>query len=174
MKKSEYEQVKELGFKALDRVDNALNFADAKVGFLFAFVSLLVGLMIDHFATIQAIFSSGAAVHAWILGISIGGMAVGIVAIIVASIFVVFPRLNVATKPSYLFFGTIHAIEVDELIKQFSALETYEAIEHILAQLHAVSIIAHKKFASVKIAMIGAIGVFIAWLIIMVEVLLVG
>ena len=164
----------EMGLKALERVDNVLNFADSKVGFLIAFISLLIGLLVDQFSLIKQLLLSQNHLYATLIGIAIFLMSSGLILILVSSMQIVFPRLKITTIQSFFFFGSIYKLKDVEFISAYKELSQDELTDHILSQLHAVSVIANQKFVNVQWAMSGAVVVFIGWLMAILVLFLAG
>lgn len=172
MSKQETNNQMDLALKSLERVDGVLNFAEAKIGFIFAFISILISLIVDYYEIIQRLIICKSLRFYVIIGLI--SVFTGMVITIISSFKVLFPRLKISKTESLLYFGSIASKEEEEYINEFKNTKGKKYIEHVLSQAHAVSIIASDKFKNIKNALAGAVLVLIGWIIMMALILFYG
>lgn len=140
------EQRIKIALEALSRVDNSIRYSESKTGFLVAFIGLSLGLLRDRLATLQLALASGGEQLSALTILALLLIVLGAAVALTSAIQVVYARLKVNTKPSFMFFGTVAAIEEANFVQQYMNLSSDELSEQILTQVHASSVIASHKF----------------------------
>ena len=165
MKSKDQFEAFEFAKLALERNDEAIRFSEAKAGFITTLVGLLLGFFADKLSIFINLLSTNNSILKLFVFISIALLATGTFVTTASTFFVLFPRLNISKRQSFLYFGSIGKTSEDDFLQGFMATDTVDMQNHLLSQVHATSIIAKKKFFYVRIEMVGAFIMLSGWLL---------
>lgn len=135
---------------ALERNDKAIQFADAKAGFLAAYISLLVGLVFEHLGELTQLAASHE--NRWLAAVAAIGLllfATGILMTLVASLATVRPRLPRREGASFLFFGAASGLGSEKALVERSD-STAERLDAVAEQVLSTAGIAQSKYSFLK------------------------
>lgn len=154
---------------SLQRNDEAIRFSEAKAALLLTIIGLLMGGFIANLDKYKSLLISESKLVTTVSIFSLVLVLGGFLLSIVPSILIIFPRTHVVKNISLLFFDNYDCLSEEELRHVTSNLSTQNKIEQLTAQVHATSKIAHIKFESFKISLIGILillsGYFISILL---------
>lgn len=142
---------------SVQRNDEAIRFSEVKATILFSLVGLLIGGVFNNIEPIKSLLISKVCI---IRSLSFGSLiiiGIGLLLLIVSSILVILPRLHVINKTSFLFFGDNYKLQEDEIKREILSLDTEKKNDQIIAQIHATSKIAYKKFSIIRWTIGGTI-----------------
>lgn len=146
---------------ALQRNDEAIKFAEFKAGFILSFISLFISGIFDNIDYLQSVAKNCCQPNCYFLLSGIGLCITGIIIAVVTTISVIFPRFHVVKRISYLYFNDNYNLHEEDIRLNISKLHQDEMLSHLIAQVHASSIIAHDKFILIRFSIIGLILLFI-------------
>ncbi len=127
----------------LNRVNEFIRFADAKVAFCFTIYALLFGVWNSQLPNLQ--INSDA--EKLFFGVTALCFLLGLVFVVLTA----FPRLkNNYTDKSVFYFGNIASKKFVDFKKEFKKMSTEDAKEQILEQIYTNSIVANKKMKNTQ------------------------
>jgi len=160
-----FESLTDMAKHAVKRNDDSIRFSEIKAGFIFAFIGLLLGFILDDIQILITIIQGGDCILSILSITSLALVFIGFILVVFSSFLNVFPRLRVSQDESFIYFGSIRELTEDVFISRFQELSPEIMLRHLLSQAHATSCIAWMKFRLTRISMVGAGFVFVGWLI---------
>jgi hypothetical protein len=152
----------------LSRNDAAIQFSEAKAGFLFALMGLLFnGVIGGSERFLDGLNSPDVAFRS--LAILLAAVYAGGVLLSVYSAFmIILPRLRGSTRQeSVAYFGDVASHELRPFVAKYNKLTKQDYVQHVIRQIHATALIARVKFLYVRRMSIGVALQTAAWLLFM-------
>ena len=165
MGRQELQDKIEFAKTSLSRNDSWIRFSDTKTGFFFAFTGLIIGLAARDFPQIKTAFSTGSCPQRTLIVLATFMAIFGICFLLVASLAAVFPRLKGSNAPTPLYFGSVNEFSYDRLVDEFSSIDNEAILKQFVSQIHATATIAQRKYDLNQKQLIGAVLVFLSWVI---------
>src|SRR5688572_25685851 len=124
-KKIDYTKHIEFAKLALARNDESIRFSDSKSAFIFTFASLFLTILSTDLLAYKELLINQYVIQIGAV-ISILFITLGALAVIIATIMVVFPRLNVSGDSSYIYFGSIQTTKQNDFRAGFEKITDLE------------------------------------------------
>jgi hypothetical protein len=151
----------------LSRNDAAIQFSEAKSGFLFALMGLLLnGVIGSSERFVSGLNSTDLALKSLTILLAIAYVG-GVLLSVYAAFMIILPRLKSSREESVVFFGDVARHELRPFVAKYNKLTKKDYVQHLIRQIHATSLIANTKFQYVRRMSIGVMLQIIAWLLFM-------
>lgn len=157
-------------------MDNSIRHADLKAQLILGVDAILLATIeIFPFDTIDPLFSNGASVISRMIVIMELVVVLGLAISLVTALLTILPRFNPAKNGNNLFFfGDITRFSEPDYIQTYMDTPEDHIKMAILAQIHAKSFIATKKFWRVRYSLLALLIAVLAWALVAVFSLMAG
>jgi hypothetical protein len=137
--------------------------ADTKAGGILTATGLLFTILARYSPHIFAVSQSAAWPVRLVIFAMVGAFGLLAVGAVVRAFQTISPRFHAAPE-SLLYFGDIARLDREEYIRRVEALSREEALAHMLAYNHTLSVIVVEKFRDLNQAIRLFEGAFFCWL----------
>ncbi len=154
---------------ALQRNDEAIRFSETKTALLFTINGLILGIIADKILMIKDLCHSPINIVRVTVSSAIVAILLGVAFVSISSLLTVFPRLHASKVGSYLYFENLIPINLRQLSKSISTLDSESKLEHLISQVHATALIAHRKFFLIRFTLVGTTLILIGSILVIIS-----
>ena len=138
--------------KLLSRMDAMLSFAESKIGFIVAYIGLMLSVLGGQADRLQSLVQDPNKLIAYSTLILLLIILVNIVGLFIFVGKVLFPNLASSSHISLAYFGDINKLSEKDFLKAAKSRSENDMADDVLTEVHAISQIVAKKFKNIKTA----------------------